>query len=174
MENLNNEIGNEIETFTIKVDSELSEAELLELADEIVAYDKNIQVSEADLDELKKQVSELKKNIAEMENIRRMMMLDYERKRKSLNYTCTKNINYDNGTVEYVDIYSNEIVKTEPFDENDMFATTQQGDDAEELKILVMPSISAITNNGKEDFDGIVSDYIKINEAIDNAEVVLN
>lgn len=122
MENLNNEIGNEIETFTIKVDSELSEAELLELADEIVAYDKKIQVCEADLDELKKQVSELKKNIAEMENIRRMMMLDYERKRKSLNYTCTKNINYDNGTVEYVDIYSCEIVRTDRLDDNDLFA----------------------------------------------------
>lgn len=122
MDDLNNEIGNEIETFTINVDSELSEAELLELADEIVAYDKNIQVSEADLDEMKKQVSELKKNIAEMETIRRMMMLDYERKRKSLNYTCTKNINYDNGTVEYVDIYSCEIVRIDRLDDNDLFA----------------------------------------------------
>ena len=49
-------------------------------------------------------------------------MLDYERKRKSLNYTCTKNINYDNGTVEYVDIYSNEIVRTDRLDDNDLFA----------------------------------------------------
>lgn len=147
MDDLNNEIGNEIETFTINVDSELSEAELLELADEIVAYDKNIQVSEADLDELKKQVSELKKNIAEMETIRRMMMLDYERKRKSLNYTCTKNINYDNGTVEYVDIYSGEIVRTELLDDNDLFAKYAENKKNNMNDEFLVPAIENALNN---------------------------
>jgi len=147
MDDLNNEIGNEIETFTINVDSELSEAELLELADEIVAYDKNIQVSEADLDELKKQVSDMKKNIAEMETIRRMMMLDYERKRKSLNYTCTKNINYDNGTVEYVDIYSGEIVRTELLDDNDLFAKYAENKKNNMNDEFLVPAIENALNN---------------------------
>lgn len=147
MDDLNNEIGNGIETFTINVDSELSEAELLELADEIVAYDKNIQVSEADLDELKKQVSDMKKNIAEMETIRRMMMLDYERKRKSLNYTCTKNINYDNGTVEYVDIYSGEIVRTELLDDNDLFAKYAENKKNNMNDEFLVPAIENALNN---------------------------
>lgn len=147
MDGLNNEVDNGIETCTITVDSVLSETELLELADEIVEHDKKIQVSEADLDELKRQVSDLKKIIAEMEMIRRMMILDYERKRKSLNYTCTKNINYDNGMVEYVDIYSGEIVKTERLDDNDLFAKNKNNIDDEFLASAIENALNNADSN---------------------------
>lgn len=168
-------------TVSITVESELTDDELLELADKIVEKDSTIQSLEIDLVRMKADVSELKKEIADYERDRRSMILDYDHKRKSTTYTCTKNVNYDTGQIEFVDVFTSRIVQTEPFDENDLFANAndaEENNETEDQEILETPEEDnndehPFTNQNDKKVISLLDD--QLDNAFNNvSDVILN
>lgn len=114
-----------MKVLSIDVEEDLSEEDLRELAVEIVNIDMEIKSKNVELETLKSHATNLKKTIDSLNLARIEKSSDYDYGKKSRTYSCYRRENYELGVYEYVHINTGIIVKTETFEEGDLFSVEE-------------------------------------------------
>lgn len=120
-ENVSETQNKQYKVISIDIEQELSETELKELAEEIVTIDMEIKRQNNELENLKSRSTSLKKSIDTLNESRLEKSTDYDYGKKQRTYSCYRRENYELGLYEYVNINSGAVIKTEPFEEGDIF-----------------------------------------------------
>jgi chromosome segregation ATPase len=93
-----------------------SDEELKELAVNITELDKEIDAKDSEMEGYKIRASSIKKQIENLDSERRSKSRKYRDGFENRTYTCKRVDDYENGFANYIDITTDELIKTESLD----------------------------------------------------------
>lgn len=139
-------------TIAIDVQSSLSDDELKELAEKMVAIGMQMKDKDDRLELLKSESNSIKKSIEVLRSELLQYVTDYDYGYANRTYSCRRVDNYELHQYEYYDVVSGKLIKTERFQDGDIFSISEE---------------DVITE------DNIFEDDININDLLDE-EIIAN
>jgi len=112
-----NETSNKgFKTHSIDSVHHFSDEELKELAVNITELDKEIDAKDSEMEGYKIRASSFKKQIENLDSERRSKSRKYRDGFENRSYTCKREDDFTNGVAKYIDITTDELIKTESLD----------------------------------------------------------
>lgn len=117
----NAESTSEYKVISIEIETELSAEELKVKGQELADIGIQIKRKLEDLETVKSTASTIRKAIDTLQQDLIEVSYEYDYGKKRTVHSCYRRENYETAVYEYVDVVTGEILKTEPFYEEDIF-----------------------------------------------------
>lgn len=106
----------QVKTHSIDSVHHFSDEELKELAVNITELDKEIDAKDSEMEGYKIRASSIKKQIENLDSERRSKSRKYRDGFENRSYTCKRVDDFESGVAKYIEITTDELIKTESLD----------------------------------------------------------